>query len=257
MNTTGARVRYIKDINEVNLFEDPPIRPHIVCNTGWWRRNYLEPFIDTSRSSTGDYRPRMRIMLDEELIQSLRSTAGGYPSYIQHLLKYLYQSKFAEPAGKGFIRRLMGSGYVEHWQWNIFEEIEWRVSNGAPLYEVIAELKARACQVLEYEDVNTSRWRKNPEVEIAWRKLRAEAIEVYGGECAACGRSKQFEGVTMHLDHIIPKSHKPELALNFANLQLLCEDCNMGKSNKYSTDWRASARNIKPRKIRGWSRSEG
>jgi hypothetical protein len=40
------------------------------------------------------------------------------------------------------------------------------------------------------------------------------------------------------IDHIKPKSKFPELTFSFHNLQVLCENCNMGKSNLFSDDWR-------------------
>jgi len=42
----------------------------------------------------------------------------------------------------------------------------------------------------------------------------------------------------LHVDHIKPRSKYPELSLTFSNLQILCEDCNFGKSNIDQTDWR-------------------
>jgi len=42
----------------------------------------------------------------------------------------------------------------------------------------------------------------------------------------------------MHIDHIKPRSKYPELTFVFENLQVLCEDCNVGKSNLDETDWR-------------------
>ena len=42
----------------------------------------------------------------------------------------------------------------------------------------------------------------------------------------------------MHVDHIKPKSTHPHLALVKSNMQVLCEDCNMGKSNRDATDFR-------------------
>lgn len=54
----------------------------------------------------------------------------------------------------------------------------------------------------------------------------------------ACGRSKKEHGIVIHVDHIQPRSKRPELALCFENLQLLCADCNLGKSNTDNTDWR-------------------
>jgi hypothetical protein len=37
----------------------------------------------------------------------------------------------------------------------------------------------------------------------------------------------------LHVDHIKPVSKYPELKLEFDNLQILCENCNLGKSNIY------------------------
>ena len=47
----------------------------------------------------------------------------------------------------------------------------------------------------------------------------------------------------LHVDHIIPKTRNPHLALCFDNLQILCEECNEGKSNKFNTDWRPMVSN--------------
>lgn len=71
----------------------------------------------------------------------------------------------------------------------------------------------------------------------AWKILRYQAFERYGNKCACCG-AKPSDGLTMHVDHIKPKSKHPELALDIENLQILCEDCNVGKINQWETDWR-------------------
>lgn len=55
-----------------------------------------------------------------------------------------------------------------------------------------------------------------------------------------CCGANPSDGVKMHVDHIKPRSKFPELALVLDNLQILCEDCNLGKSNKDETDWRGS-----------------
>lgn len=73
---------------------------------------------------------------------------------------------------------------------------------------------------------------------IEWRRLRYRVLQKYSAECMCCGRSKKDHGVVIHVDHIKPKSKYPELALVFENLQLLCEDCNIGKSDVDETDWR-------------------
>ena len=72
-----------------------------------------------------------------------------------------------------------------------------------------------------------------------WRKLRYGVIErnrEANGEltCECC---RATEG-RMDVDHIMPRSKFPRLELDPSNLQVLCEACNMGKSNQFNTDWR-------------------
>lgn len=69
----------------------------------------------------------------------------------------------------------------------------------------------------------------------AWVALRYKVLTAYGAKCACCGETNG----AMHVDHIKPRSKHPHLALEFSNLQVLCEACNMGKGNRDETDWRA------------------
>jgi hypothetical protein len=72
---------------------------------------------------------------------------------------------------------------------------------------------------------------------IEWRKLRKVALRLYGNMCHHCG----MVGTTqkrLHVDHIKPKSLFSNLCLEITNLQILCEECNTHKSNKYFTDYR-------------------
>ena len=71
-----------------------------------------------------------------------------------------------------------------------------------------------------------------------WRELRLRVLEKYECKCMMCGRNPKDHGIVIHVDHIKPRSKFPDLSLTFDNLQLLCADCNLGKSNKYQTDWR-------------------
>lgn len=75
-----------------------------------------------------------------------------------------------------------------------------------------------------------------------WRAVRFEALRKSDGCCTLCGRSKRRHGVVIHVDHIKPRSKFPHLSLTLSNLQVMCEDCNLGKSNRDDTDWRAEAR---------------
>lgn len=70
-----------------------------------------------------------------------------------------------------------------------------------------------------------------------WQRVRYFALKESNGCCSLCGRSPR-DGVKLHVDHIKPKSKYPELKYEVSNLQVLCCDCNMGKSNKDETDWR-------------------
>lgn len=70
-----------------------------------------------------------------------------------------------------------------------------------------------------------------------WRELRYKALVLHGATCQCCGTSRK-DGARLHVDHIKPRSKFPKLQLDLSNLQVLCEDCNLGKSNKDSTDWR-------------------
>lgn len=72
-----------------------------------------------------------------------------------------------------------------------------------------------------------------------WRLLRYKILERDNFTCLACNRTKT-DGVILHVDHIKPISCFPELALTPENLQVLCADCNLGKSNLFDTDHRAS-----------------
>ena len=68
----------------------------------------------------------------------------------------------------------------------------------------------------------------------AWLKTRNYVIAKYGKICMKCGTSKK----QIHVDHILPRSKYPSLELEFDNLQVLCKDCNIEKSNKDYTDYR-------------------
>lgn len=67
-----------------------------------------------------------------------------------------------------------------------------------------------------------------------WRKLRMEVIKHYGAICMCC----RSETNPIHVDHIKPRKKRPDLALDFDNLQILCDECNHGKGNWDETDWR-------------------
>ncbi len=70
-----------------------------------------------------------------------------------------------------------------------------------------------------------------------WISLRYRVLKRAKGCCECCGRGKT-QGAVLQVDHIKPRSKFPALALSISNLQCLCQDCNLGKSNTDQTDWR-------------------
>jgi 5-methylcytosine-specific restriction endonuclease McrA len=71
----------------------------------------------------------------------------------------------------------------------------------------------------------------------AWRELRYQALVNCGARCMCCG-AKADDNVRLHVDHIKPRSRYPKLELVLDNLQVLCEDCNIGKGAWDTTDFR-------------------
>lgn|SRR5574343_418649 len=69
-----------------------------------------------------------------------------------------------------------------------------------------------------------------------WKKIRYEVLNKYGAKCMMCGATKETTKICV--DHIKPISLYWDLRLDFNNLQVLCDDCNKGKSNIDETDFR-------------------
>ncbi|NNM31964.1 MAG: HNH endonuclease [Gemmatimonadetes bacterium] len=75
----------------------------------------------------------------------------------------------------------------------------------------------------------------------AWLRLRMKVLEKRGARCECCGATRD-DGVRIHVDHIKPRRHFPEMALEESNLQILCDQCNRGKGNWSEKDWRSPPR---------------
>lgn len=60
--------------------------------------------------------------------------------------------------------------------------------------------------------------------------LRYDIMKRDGFKCTICGRT-QADGVKLHVDHILPVSKGGKTTPS--NLRTLCQDCNLGKSDKY------------------------
>jgi hypothetical protein len=65
-------------------------------------------------------------------------------------------------------------------------------------------------------------------IPLAWRY---KVLKRDNCRCIACGRSAMENGVILHIDHKIPFSLGGLTSLE--NLQTLCQECNLSKSNKF------------------------
>lgn len=71
-----------------------------------------------------------------------------------------------------------------------------------------------------------------------WKRVRYEAIKLHGRRCQCCGWEPGQSAGHLVVDHIKPRRRYPELELDLSNLQVLCNDCNMGKGAAYEDDFR-------------------
>jgi hypothetical protein len=77
---------------------------------------------------------------------------------------------------------------------------------------------------VEAEQLEYLRFYTTPE----WRAVRAFVIRRDGRLCRRCSRLIA-ETRDLTVDHVKPRSRFPELALDVANLQILCRSCNASK----------------------------
>ena len=70
-----------------------------------------------------------------------------------------------------------------------------------------------------------------------WKRLRYNFLKNKKRRCCCCGATPE-SGAQIVVDHIKPVRRYWSLRLNQSNLQVLCNDCNMGKSSTDETDWR-------------------
>lgn len=65
-----------------------------------------------------------------------------------------------------------------------------------------------------------------------FKKVRVEILKLIP-YCLKCESKKE-----LHIDHIYPVSIYPKRAFNYKNLQVLCKECNIEKSNTTVIDYR-------------------
>lgn len=86
---------------------------------------------------------------------------------------------------------------------------------------------SKGVEVPRYKEGMASNFYKTRE----WQEARWSCLRASDMHCVACGRGREH-GVILHVDHKLARSKFPKLELCVSNLQVLCEDCNMGKGNE-------------------------
>lgn len=96
------------------------------------------------------------------------------------------------------------------------------------------------CRVYHYNDIlrcyekikqqEEKRSTKEYQRSAMTRSLRYDIMKRDGFKCVLCGQSAT-DGVKLHVDHIFPVSKGGKTVKS--NLRTLCEECNMGKRDKY------------------------
>lgn len=123
---------------------------------------------------------------------------------------------------------------------SICNKLDWEMPDNKNQYsKFMRKAYARLSNEKTVRRKYTSRYKTSDEFykSNAWRHLRYLALKNSEGCCNLCG-ARAADGVTIHVDHIKPRSKYPEHELDLSNLQVLCEDCNFGKSNIDETNWK-------------------
>jgi hypothetical protein len=113
--------------------------------------------------------------------------------------------------------------FQKPWYNICLEFLSWR--SGTSIAEIEQEAQVQSVSLGEQPTRTTRR-----EISLS---LRYEVLKRDSFRCVKCGRSPATEaGVQLHIDHVVPWANGGETI--FANLQCLCSECNLGKSNRHN-----------------------
>lgn len=68
----------------------------------------------------------------------------------------------------------------------------------------------------------------DPRLSRKYKEVRLKKLAIDGWVCFYCG----YEGKDMTIDHVIPVSKAPELAIDINNMVSACKPCNSKKNKK-------------------------
>ncbi len=180
------------------------------------------------------------MIVTEEFVESCRTMRGAFTRATEIIL-----SGSVKPT-QGWPRRAVGQTITEKDVLKIRESIDRRnnanIKKGripdafleAVKRKVPKPKKIKPIPIPWFDgDVNSKEFLFSYE----WRTVRMHVLKRDGAKCCCCGATPQT-GAVMNVDHIKPRKTHPHLALDPRNLQTLCHECNHGKGNWDSTNWR-------------------
>lgn len=135
---------------------------------------------------------------------------------------YIRESWFTQTTAKRIVKGLNA------------EIVAFGTIDNSRVLEIVNSIKDEAKRQIKK---NKESYTKTKTIDTKWRRVRYKVLKRDGARCACCGMTAK-DGVKIHVDHIKPVSIFPLLKYDMDNLQVLCELCNIGKSNTDYTDWR-------------------
>ena len=117
--------------------------------------------------------------------------------------------------------------YFNGWQNACLKFIEYKMGT-AILVDNEMDLNVEKSQRFESKNRNKDKAVSSRTVPLS---IRLKVLDRNAYRCVLCGRSPATEiGVRLHIDHKMPFSKGGSSTID--NLQTLCQDCNLGKSDK-------------------------
>ena len=111
---------------------------------------------------------------------------------------------------------------------------EYNKTEEFSVFKTFLELAVRSPEKKEEKKAEIEKQNKEIERSLMTASLRYEILKRDGFRCQLCGRTAKDDGVKLHVDHILPVSKGGQTTPE--NLRTLCQDCNLGKGDKYDED---------------------
>ena len=186
----------------------------------------LTAFVEQHMSLSHIYQPVMLLTL-------LRSGGTASEDHIAREILSIDESQidYYRQRVRDMVGRVLASHGIarregDHW---VLEVEDLTASKNAALRSLLEQ------KLAEYLESNPDPWgHRRPGNQLS-ASQRYEALKRASGRCELCGATS--DEVRLEVDHIVPRSKGGSNDTD--NLQVLCQPCNAGKSNRDDTDFRA------------------